>query len=268
MNTLLGAASFVAALWCASAGAGPYPFYQGLTADWLAGPWPPVSTILCTVTFLLPLRLAVNVALRERGGDERNSAAAAATRPNRHQEPVMYLAMERPPLEVDREDAPRQRPVLSFLVAVLVIVCVIASLLVGVLWWRGTTRADYVGWSGDGTHVGLLSEDGIVRLEYTDDEAMPAGWHAVSMDASPRLGGWQSSWRGDLLYSKRVGGAYGVAWQERRTTRTGYRFGDRTRRSLYLSHPFLLGVALILPLARVAASAWAARPRPEDDAIE
>lgn len=180
----------------------------------------------------------------------------------------MYLAMERAPFEVESGDAVRERPVLSFLVSVVVIVSVFASILVGVLWWRGTTRADYLGWSGDGTHVGLLSEDGIVRLEYTDDEAMPAGWRTVSMDASPRLGGWQSSWRGDLVGARRVGGAYGVAWQERRTTRTGYRFGDRTRHSLYLSHAFLLGVGLLAPLARFACSAWAARPRPEDDSME
>lgn len=179
----------------------------------------------------------------------------------------MYLAMSAAPADVEAEGVSRHRPVLSFVVSALVIVSVIGSLLVGLLWGRGTTRADYLGWSGDGTHVGLLSEDGIVRLEYTDDEAVPAGWRAVSMEASPRLGGWQSSWRGDLVRATRVGGAYGVAWQERRTTRTGYRFGDRTRRSLYLSHPFLLGLGLIVPLARFACGAWAARPRPEDDEL-
>jgi hypothetical protein len=264
---LLGLAAFAAGVWCASAGAGPYPFYQRLTTEWLAGPWPPVSALLCALTLLLPLRLLAALFLRETAdNDGDNVVPSDWAQPNRRRDPVMYLAT---PTARDEDQAAarpsRVRRLASCLLSVLMVTSILGSLAGGILWWRGTTSTDYLGWSADGVHLGLLSEDGIVRLEYTRDETIPAGWRAISADPSPRLGGWQSSWRGDLAHATRVGGAYGVAWQERRTTRSGYKFGDRPRRSVYLSHPFLVGVGLLLPLAYAACRAAAARQSDGDD---
>lgn len=252
LKTLLILVALAGGVWCATAKAGPYPFYQRLTADWLAGPWPPLSALLCVMTILLPLRLLLAALLRDRPDDGRDTAGSDWSLPSRRREPVMFLGSATADREPATDRPPLLRKVAARVLCVLLVVSVIELLAGGLLWWRGQTRADYVGWSGDGVHLGILNEDGIVRLEYTDDEATPAGWRAISTDPSPRLHGWQSSWRGDLAHATRVGGAYGVAWQERRTSRAGYRFGDRARRPLYLSHPFLVGVGLLLPLAYVA----------------
>jgi hypothetical protein len=216
------------------------------------------------VTILLPLRLLLAALLRDRPEEDRDAASSDWSLPSRRREPVMFLGSPSAAREVVVHAPSRLRNLGSRVLGVLLIVSVIELLAGGLLWWRGQAHADYVGWSGEGVHLGLLSEDGIVRLEYTDDETIPTGWRAVSMDPSPRLRGWQSSWRGDLEHATRVGGAYGVAWQGRRTSRAGYRFGDRPRRSLYLSHPFLVGVGLLLPLGCVGYGALKRR-EPDGD---
>jgi hypothetical protein len=261
LKTLLTFGALAGGVWCATANGGPYPFYQHLTADWLAGPWPPISALLCGLTILIPLRQVLAAVVRDRAdaGDDTAARGSDWANPSRRREPVMFLGAAPADRVVETDQPSRLRGLASRLLTVLLILSVIEMIVGGLLWWRGQARADYIGWSGDGTHLGLLSEDGIVRLEYTDDETTPAGWRAISMDPSPRLRGWQSSWRGDLEHANRVGGAYGVAWQERRTSRAGYRFGDRTRRSLYLSHPFLVGVGLVLPLACVGWGALKSR---------
>jgi hypothetical protein len=170
---------------------------------------------------------------------------------------------------MQREPPQSARPLRSVLWTRAVRGFVIASLLTsaaaGGLWWRGSAHADYVGWSGHGVHFGLLNEDGFTRVEWTSDQAVPAGWRAVSMPPSARLHGWQSSWEGDLAAATRVGGSCGVAWRIWRTGRGAFAHGDRPRRSLYLSHPFLVGAGLAMPLACLARRAVAVTRRHRRD---
>jgi hypothetical protein len=181
----------------------------------------------------------------------------------------MYFSPPMPPPKPAR--APRHRcGVLGKAWRLLLVGSVLTSIAAGVLWWRGQTRADYVGWSGGDVHLGLLNEDGIARLEWSSDQAIPAGWRALTMSPSPRLRGWQSSWEGDLSAATRVGGQYGVSWRVWKTGRGAFAHGGRPRRSLYLSHPFLAGVGLVLPAAWLVARMVAVqrRAKRDDEAFE
>jgi hypothetical protein len=111
------------------------------------------------------------------------------------------------------------------------LLCVVST----VLWIRGRSVTDFVGWSGSERCVGILTGDGRARLQFIDDASVSPGWEFHIGDVL-RPGRYGSTWDSDLRGADFLGGRWGVAYSIGMTGPGPFRHGGRAWRSLYIPH--------------------------------
>lgn len=134
----------------------------------------------------------------------------------------------------------------SRLLTILAAISLAISLLFAITWPRSYYHSDFIGYSTRNHCCGALSEQGLIRFEFTDDQAVPLGWKYITEPiAAPS---WHKSvWDIELTHAHRLGGNWGIAWRVAMTGDGPYRSGNRPRRSLYVPHVLLAIAFAILP---------------------
>jgi len=116
-----------------------------------------------------------------------------------------------------------------------------------VLWVRSYWLCDFVGWSGPSRSCGTLSVRGTIRVEQATYPAPRRGWTLESSPASDLPGGLSAEASHPENEIRLLGAAY------REIDYTGD--GRELRRTVYLPHWILAGVAALSPAA-CAGVAW------------
>jgi hypothetical protein len=122
-----------------------------------------------------------------------------------------------------------------------------------VLWVRSYWRSDFVGWSGPSRVAGSLSVQGMIRVDHA---TYPAPWQGWRMQSSPRsdLPGGLSAEASHPGNKIRL---LGAGYRE-----IDYGDGSALRRSVYLPHWMLAGVAALGPAAWACVAWRRSRRRP------